>query len=84
MRQPERGPGAGSWLVWAGLTAAGAVFGGCSGCVSEWIWPFKYGERGEGAPVLLLEAFARTAGAGLVGLIAGAALAWLIRRRTRP
>ncbi len=84
MQQPEKRSGAAGWLVWAGLMAVGAVVGGCSGCASEWIWPFTYGERGEGAPVLMLEAFARTGGAGLVGLVAGGALAWLIRRSTKP
>jgi hypothetical protein len=82
MRSTKR-PGATGRLVWAGLMTAGAVFGGCSGCASEWIWPFRYGESGEGAPVLLLEALGRTAGAGLVGLIVGAALAWSIRRAER-
>lgn len=81
MSRSERRPSAGGWLVWLGLMLAGAIVGGCSGCASEWIWPFKYGERGEGAPVLFLEALARTAGTGLVGMLGGAILAWLIRGR---
>jgi hypothetical protein len=77
---PQKRPDSTGWLVWAGLMAGGAVIGGCSGCASEWIWPFKYGEMGEGAVVLFLEALARTAGAGLVGMLGGALLAWLLRR----
>jgi hypothetical protein len=72
-----------AWLVWAGLMTAGTVFGSCSGCASEWIWPFQYGERGEGAPVLFLEALARTAVSGLFGLVAGGALAWRMCRRAK-